>query len=299
MDYTSLGSSGLKVSRISLGCMSLPANESASIPIIHKAIDLGVNLFDTADIYQNGHNEENVGKALSGRRDKVLIASKVGNVPRKDGSGLDWNPSKKHILASIEESLRRLGTDYIDLYQLHGGTIQDNIDETIQAFETLKQQGKIRYYGISSIRPNVIKAYITKSAITSVMMQYSLLDRRPEEECLDMLQKNNIGALARGSIAQGLLAGKPPKQYLELTEEEVKKAAAAINSLSVNGRSPSYTAIRYVMQHPAVSSCIVGISRLDQLEDIVRTLETKPLEAEEMQFLKEAVRPILYKDHRQ
>src|SRR6202034_3432729 len=98
-------------------------------------------------------------------------------------------------------------TDYIDLYQLHGGTIDDPIDETIEAFELLQQQGKIRYYGISSIRPNVISEYVQRSNIISVMMQYSLLDRRPEESCLQLLQQNNIGVLARGSVAGGLLAG--------------------------------------------------------------------------------------------
>ena len=178
MVYSKLGSSTLNVSRIGFGCMSLPTDEKESVAILHEAIDLGINLLDTADIYNDGLNEIIVGKAIKGRRDKVIIASKAGNVRRNDG-GLDWNPSKQHILKCADESLKRLNIDYIDLYQLHGGTIQDNIDESIEAFEILKSQGKIRFYGISSIRPNVIREYIKRSSIVSVMTQYSLLDRRP------------------------------------------------------------------------------------------------------------------------
>ncbi|MGV2686963.1 aldo/keto reductase, partial [Clostridium perfringens] len=127
----------------------------------------------------------------------VIIATKVGNrrVPGKDG--LVWDPSKDYIKSAVKDSLRRLGTDYIDLYQLHGGTLDDPLDETIEAFEELKREGWIRYYGISSIRPNVIREYVAKSNIVSVMSQYSILDRRPEEAVLDLLAENGISAIAR------------------------------------------------------------------------------------------------------
>src|SRR4029079_841005 len=122
---------------------------------------------------------------------------------KNDGDGWTWNPRKEYILTAIDQSLKRLHTNYIDLYQLHGGTIDDPIDETIEAFELLKKQGKILHYGISSIRPNVIREYVKRSAIVSVMMQYSLADRRPEEAILDLLKQNNISVLARGVLAQG------------------------------------------------------------------------------------------------
>ena len=189
MLYRQLGKSALQISEIGLGCMSLKENDPANEEIIHRALDAGINFFDTADIYQNGQNEICLGKALRHRRKEVIIASKVGNQLRKDGNGLDWNPRKDHIISSVEKSLQRLQTDYIDLYQLHGGTIDDPISETIEAFETLQQQGKIRFYGISSIRPNVIREYVSRSRIVSVMMQYSLLDRRPEESCFELFEK--------------------------------------------------------------------------------------------------------------
>lgn len=298
MNYSLLGSSQLIISRIGFGCMSVAPDEKVSIPILHRAIDLGVNFLDTADIYQNGENEKLVGNAIIGKRAKIVLATKVGNQPRPDGSGLDWNPSKKHILSSIDGSLKRLQTDYIDLYQLHGGTIQDNIDETIEAFESLKKEGKIRNYGISSIRPNVIKEYVKRSSIVSVMMQYSLLDRRPEEECLDLLYKKNIGVLARGSVAQGLLIDKPAKPYLDLKSEDVEKAAAAVHSLSGSMRSPTQTAIRFILKHSAITSAVIGIRTMHQLEEAVQTFETPDLTDQEIDLLRNSLKALQYKDHR-
>src|ERR1019366_7189527 len=179
-----------------------------------------------------GQNEKALGKAVRHKRKEVVIASKVGNQIRIDGSGMDWNPRKEYIISSVEESLKRLQTDYIDLYQLHGGTIEDPIDETIGAFETLQQQGKIRFYGISSIRPNVIREYVKRSNIISVMMQYSLLDRRPEETCFGLLEKKHIGVLARGGVAKGLLIDKPAENYLNYNAADTSKAATAVDLLS-------------------------------------------------------------------
>lgn len=297
MKYNLLGKSDLNISRIGLGCMSLPPSDEA-IPVIHRALDLGINYFDTADIYHHGKNEELIGKALRGKREEVILASKAGNVHRADGSGLDWNPSKEHILQSIEGSLKRLQTDYIDLYQLHGGTIHDNIDETIEAFELLKKQGKIRHYGISSIRPNVIREYIKRSSIVSVMTQYSLLDRRPEEETLDLLLNNNIGVLVRGSVAQGLLINKPARPYLELDENEVRQAAEAVSLTTHAGSSATHTAIRYVLHHPAVSSAVVGIRNIVQLEQAAGAADEEPLPVKDMEILRKSVKRFYYKEHR-
>jgi aryl-alcohol dehydrogenase-like predicted oxidoreductase len=298
MNYHSLGSSALKVSEIGFGCMSLSKDYETGERIIHRAIELGVNFFDTADLYDKGMNEIAVGKALKGKREKVILATKVGNQWRADGSGWDWNPRKEYILASIDKSLERLQTDHIDLYQLHGGTIDDPIDETIEAFELLKQQGKIRYYGISSIRPNVIREYVKRSSIVSVMMQYSLLDRRPEESCLDLLQANNIGVLSRGALAQGLLVNKPAKEYLNYSSEEVAQTAAIVHSISGPDRTPAQTVIRFALHHPAITCAVIGIRTMEQLEVVVKAVDASPLTAEEVQILQRAVRVNLYELHR-
>lgn len=288
----------MRISRIAFGCMSLGDEDTANEKILHHAIDLGINFFDTADLYAKGMNEVSVGKALKRYRDKVYIATKVGNQWRADGSGWDWNPRAAYILNQVEKSLQRLNIDCIDLYQLHGGTIDDPIDEAIEAFERLKQQGKIRYYGISSIRPNVIREYIKRSNIVSVMMQYSLLDRRPEETCLSLLQQHNIGVLARGAVAQGLLVNKPPKPYLNYSPQEVETAAAAIKAISNNQRNTAQTALRFVLHHPAITTAVAGIRTMQQLEEAAAVFKTPILTENDISTLQQAVVANKYEQHR-
>jgi aryl-alcohol dehydrogenase-like predicted oxidoreductase len=298
MNYKQLGNSDLKISSVSFGCMSLKGDQAENENVIHRAIEYGINYFDTADFYDKGLNEIMVGKALKAKRDKVVIASKVGNQWWLDGSGWDWNPRKDYILTAVEESLKRLQTDYIDLYQLHGGTIDDPIEETIDAFEKLKKQGKIRHYGISSIRPNVINRFVSLSNIASVMIQYSLLDRRPEETCLPLLEKNNIGVLVRGSVAGGLLVNKPSTAYLNYTEQQVQEMATAVKRQAIPGRSDAQTAIQFVLDHPAVTSAVVGIRTLEQLKDAVETLSVPRLAKNEKEELAKSIEANFYTDHR-
>ncbi|MEO9004333.1 MAG: aldo/keto reductase [Ginsengibacter sp.] len=298
MQYQILGKSDLKISKIGFGCMSLKPRQKEFNDIINTAIDLGINYFDTADLYDKGLNETLLGKVFKGKRDKVIIATKAGNQWRADGSGWDWNPRKDHILKCANESLKRLQIDYIDLYQSHGGTMEDNIDETIEAYEILVQQGKIRYYGLSSIRPNVISEFVKKSNIVSVMTQYSLLDRRPEESTLNLLHDNNIGVLVRGSVASGLLIDKPAKAYLNYNQEQVASAANAIKLISSKERNNAQTAVQYVLKNPTVTSAIVGIRTMDQLKEAIETINTLPLNDEEMETLKESVPVNFYEQHR-
>lgn len=298
MPYRQLGKSNLFISQLGFGCMSLNPGQSDFKTLIDTAIDKGINYFDTADIYNDGQNETAIGAALKQKRKQVIIATKVGNQIKPDGSGLNWNPSKKHILAAVENSLTRLQTDYIDLYQLHGGTIEDNISETIEAFETLQQQGKIRYYGISSIRPNVIKAYVEQSNIVSVMMQYSLLDRRAEETCFNLLQQNNIGVVARGTVAGGLLAGKATKQYLNFGEKQVELATEAVKMVTGKNGSPAATAIAFALAQPVIKSSVVGIRTMQQLNDSLLAINNSLLSNENLLYLKN-INPInLYDQHR-
>lgn len=298
MNYKLLGSSDLKISEIAFGAMSLQGSDADNAALIQQALAAGINYFDTADLYDKGANEITLGKALQGKRKEVIIATKAGNQWRPDGSGWDWNPRKEYILSAVEGSLQRLQTDYIDLYQLHGGTLEDNIDETIEAFERLQEQGKIRYYGISSIRPNVIRAYVERSRIVSVMMQYSLLDRRPEETCFELLQQHNIGILARGSVAKGLLVNKPAAAYLNYTADEVQRAASAIKALSNAQRGPAQTALRFVLQQRPVTAAVVGIRTPEQLQDAVAAADAPLLNAVELEQLKAAVTVNVYDQHR-
>lgn len=297
MEYATLGKSDLQVSKIGFGCMSLRGSEKEIQTLIAQALEFGINYYDTADFYEDGKNEIKLGQLLKSNRNKVMLASKVGNKRQPDGS-TTWNASKTYILQAAEESLKRLQTDRIDLYQLHGGMLEDNIDETIEAFELLKQQGKIRYYGISSIRPNVIRQYAAKSNIISVMMQYSLLDRRPEESCFDLLEKNQISIVTRGSVAQGLLVDKMAKPYLNYTEKEVVKAAQAIQGFSGKSRGKAQTALQFALAPKVVASAVVGIRTVEQLKDVVGTLDVEKLTNEELDLLKISISPNQYEQHR-
>jgi len=257
---------------------------------------IGINYFDTADLYQFGENEIMLGKAIKDFRKDIIIGTKVGNQWNADKTDWIWNPTKAYILKSVDESLKRLQTDYIDLYQLHGGTIEDPMDDTIEAFEILQKQGKIRYYGVSSIRPNVIKAYIKKSNITSVMMQYSLFDRRPEESCLELLETKRIGVLARGVLAKGLLAGKPSKSYLVHSKSQVDNIIQSIHTTMRNQIPLSQTAIDFVLANEAVTSAVIGMRNQEHLQGCCVSEKTSEL-LEQLRDLRSIAKPHQYTAH--
>lgn len=293
MDYNPLGNSDLNVSEIGFGCMSLVGTHEENSRIIHKALDKGINFFDTADRYDHGQNEETVGRALKDRRQEAVIATKVGHQLKADGSGWEWKPTKEHILSAVDESLERLQTDYIDLYQLHGGTLEDPIDDIIEAFERLKDRGKIREYGISSIRPNVIREYIRRSGIVSVMMQYSLLDRRPEEQCLDLLADAGISVVTRGSLAKGVLIDKAPVDMPGYSKEQVTRMQQAVNATG----NAAGTALHFVLHHPAVATAAVGMRTTRQLEEVVEGY-SNPVPEKVLEALGDLLPPNRYTKHR-
>ena len=298
MKYNIFKKSGMKASAVSFGCMSLQSDHKQAASIIAQAVDSGINLFDTADLYEKGANETLLGNAIKGRRNDILLSTKVGNRWKNDGSGWDWCPDKKYILSAVDESLRRLQTDHIDLYLLHGGTIEDPVDEVVEAFEKLKEVGKIRAYGLSSIRPNVIREYANRSNIEAVMTQYSFLDRRPEEETLDLLLENQIGVLARGTVAGGLLIDKPAKPYLNYSEEEVRDILNQLGHNKPVEMNRQQTVVQYVLAHPAVTSAVMGIRTEVQLDQALSAVENSELSAVDYQKLHVATQANAYKEHR-
>lgn len=298
MEYVQLGTSDLKISRIGFGSMSLETGSPDAELLVREALEGGINFFDTADLYQHGTVESLLGRVFCGKRDQVILASKVGNQWRPDGSGWDWNPSKDYILKAIDESLKRLQTDYIDLYQLHGGTLEDPIDEVIETFGGLQKAGKIRFYGISSIRPNVIREYAKRSSIVSVMLQYSLIDRRPEEEILPFLYNKKIGVLARGSLAKGMLVSKPPEPLLNYSIEEVNRARQALRSVSGQPHSLADRAVHFVLDHPAVSAAVIGIRTKAQLAEALSAGSSPALNPMHSAILRNTLPPNKYTDHR-
>ncbi len=300
MKQNKLGRSDLLVSEMGFGCMSIGTEENKAVRLLHEALDLGINLLDTADLYDAGRNEELVGKAIQGRRSEVVLATKVGNRRVPGQEGWAWDASKAYILSAVKDSLRRLGTDYIDLYQLHGGTLDDPIEETIEAFEQLKREGVIRYYGISSIRPNVVREYVSRSNIVSVMSQYSILDRRPEEAILPLLETNGISLIARGPVASGMLTeegeGKLAKGYLGYTEAELRDFRGGIKNAA--DRPLAETALRYPLANPAVACVLAGASTSEQLRANVAAASHSPLNSTELEAIRSAIPANGYAQHR-
>jgi aryl-alcohol dehydrogenase-like predicted oxidoreductase len=307
MKHHQLGQSPLFVSEVGLGCMTLGTDSEAAERLVHKAIDLGANFFDTADLYNQGRNEEIVGAALKGKRHSVILASKVGNRFTSGVQGWTWDPSPTHIRASIEQTLRRLQTDYLDLYQIHGGTMEDPIDDIIDTMNDLQAQGLIRAYGISSIRPNVIRAYVEKSQIVSVMMQYSLLDRRPEE-IFPLLEQQGVSVIARGPLASGILTDhfpdeKLPEQYLSYHKSELLRIRASIKDVGQSAhthslRSVTHTSLCFAMYPRVIATLIPGASKYSQLVENFTAVYSAHLSESEYAKLRAMSKAMTYTEHR-
>lgn len=294
MKKRELGQSGLMVSEIGLGCMSLPPEKSAAKKIVDVAIGQGITYFDTADLYDKGENEIVVGHALKESRNNIILATKVGNKWNKDGTSWTWDSSKNYIIKQVKESLTRLQTDYIDLYQLHGGTMDDHLEEAIDAFETLKKEGLIRAYGVSSIRPNVINRLLTSGQISSVMMQYSMLDRRPEE-WLELLSNKGASVVTRGSLAKGLLTSEAIERAKEMngygnySKEELIEVLTNLHHVTDDLHA---LAISFVLQNKEVAAILAGASSSQQIEKTIQAYQ-HPVTEEHIKH----VMPFLKEDH--
>ena len=211
LPHRALGKQGLKVSAIGLGCMSLSgvygtSDDEAGIALIHRAIDLGVDHFDSSDMYGWGHNETVLGRALKGRRDRVVLATKFGQVRREgQGNGVDGSP--KHVMQACEDSLKRLGVEVIDLYYQHRVDPSVPIEDTVGAMAELVKQGKVRYLGLSEAKPDTIRRAHKVHPISAVQTEYSLLYRTEAEETRKLTRELGIGFVAYSPLGRGFLTG--------------------------------------------------------------------------------------------
>ncbi|WNG44574.1 aldo/keto reductase [Archangium minus] len=213
MEQRALGKQGLKVSAQGLGCMGMSefygsGDEKESISVIHRALELGVNFLDTADMYGPFTNEKLVGKAIADRRDQVILATKFGNVRGEDGSFLGISGKPDYVRKACDASLKRLGVDHIDLYYQHRVDTSVPIEDTVGAMAELVKQGKVRYLGLSEAAPDTIRRAHKVHPISALQTEYSLWSREPEDEILPTVRELGIGFVAYSPLGRGFLTGR-------------------------------------------------------------------------------------------
>jgi len=300
MDYVNLGRTGLKVSRLALGCMTFGSSEWApwvlgfeeSAQILRQAVDLGINFFDTADMYSLGKSEEITGKVLLDLvpRHKLVIATKLFHPMSTDVN--DRSLSRKHIFEAVDGSLKRLGTDYIDLYQLHRFDYGTPLEETLDALNDLVRSGKVRYLGASSMHAwQFMKAIGLQrqngwAQFVSMQPHYNLIYREEEREMLPLCLSEGVGVVPWSPLARGRLAGKAEGETTRSQTDGTARALydrtkatddAIVASLKAvaerHGRPMAQVAYAWVASRPAITAPIVGISKPKQFEDAVKALE--------------------------
>lgn len=295
MQKRQLGLSGLQVSAMGLGCMAMSEfygarDETEAIATIHRAIELGLDLIDTADIYGLGRNEELVGRAIKRRRDRVVLASKFGHVRGRDGRFLGVNGRPDYAKAACEASLRRLKVDAIDLYYLHRVDPDTPIEDTVGAMAELVWQGKVRYLGLSEAGPKSVRRAHAVYPIAALQTEYSLLFREPENEVFRSVRTFGIGFVAYSPLGRGLLTGKlkdlaklgpddwRPKatRFQEPHFQKNLKLVAALEDIAARkGLTPSQVALAFVLaQHPHVV-VLPGMERRQDLEENVAALDVE------------------------
>ena len=293
MDQRQLGKSGLRVSAVGLGCMGMSEfygayDDATSVKVIHRAMDMGVTFFDTADMYGVGHNEDLLGRAIKGRREGLIIATKFGNVRGPNGERLGISGKPAYVKSACDASLKRLGIDVIDLYYQHRVDPQTPIEDTVGAMADLVKAGKVRYLGLSEAAPSTIRRAHNTHKIAALQTEYSLWSREPETEILPLLRELGIGFVPYSPLGRGFLTGRftsnedlPDGDFRKISPrfssenfELNRKLLGLIEDLARSkGATPAQIALQWVLSKGDDIVPIPGTKRTSYLEDNLGALK--------------------------
>ena len=311
MEKRSLGNEGLTVSALGLGCMGMsefygPKDDSESIATIHRALELGVDFFDTADMYGPFENERLVGRALAGRRGEVVLATKFGNERREDGSWIGVNGRPEYVRQACDASLGRLGVDHIDLYYQHRVDLNVPIEETVGAMAELVSQGKVRYLGLSEAAADTVRRAHAVHPISALQTEYSLFSREPDVELLPTVRELGIGFVAYSPLGRGLLTGQyrdtskletgdtRANRFPRLAGENLERNLTLVDRIAeiaeAKGATPGQVAIAWVLGRGADIVPIPGTKRRRYLEENLSSAELK-LDSETLEQLEVVAAP--------
>lgn len=306
-----LGKTGFDVSVISLGLWAVggdewgPTEDKQSLDTIDAALDAGVNFFDTADVYGMGHSEELLGQAMRGRRERFIVATKIGWRGFDDARQKTAYDTVAKLVAGVESNLMRLGTDYIDLIQSHISFRDPTMEIFIQGFQKLQKDGKVRAHGLSTSDFDYLRAFNEDNDCATLQIDYSILNRTAEAKIFPYCQKHDIGVLVRGPLAMGILTGKftPETRFGEgdfrrRWHEDPDENRTFLNDLDnverlkplAGGRNLAQMALRFSVSHPAVSVSIPGAKTPAQLHENLKAATLPPLTGEEMALI-DAITP--------
>jgi aryl-alcohol dehydrogenase-like predicted oxidoreductase len=310
MNTRILGKSGIAVKEIGLGLWPAggdewgPSDDAAILDVIDAALDAGINFFDTADVYGKGHSEELLGRAMKGRRDRFIVASKIGWLGFDRGTTAYDTLDK--FLAGVEGNLRRLGTDHIDLLQSHINFRDPTMEVFLEGFQRLQRDGKIRAYGCSSSDFDFIRAFSAGGGCATLQIDYSILNRTAETDIFPYCQANGIGVIVRGPLAMGILTGKmsagsqfPEGDFRQAWRTDPARRDTFLDDLDVverlrplaDGRTLGQLALQFTLAHPATSVVIPGARNLSQLAQNLGAAERPSLSAADRAAIDAVVPP--------
>lgn len=313
MRFRTLGKSNLRITEIGFGLWAAGGDQwgvtddEQVFDAVDYALDQGMNFYDTADVYGSGHSEALLGKAMRGRREKFIVATKIGWRDFDGERGLSAYTTVEKLITGVESNLQRLGTDYIDLLQSHINFRDPTMEIFVEGFQRLKKNGKIKAYGLSTSDFEYLRAFNIDGGCASLQIDYSILNRTAEAQILPYCQQNNIGVIVRGGLAMGILTGKfspetrfnegdfrrrwheNPEEY-EIFRNDLQ-IVAQLRELATPERSLAHLALQFVLHHPAVTTVIPGIKDVQQAQKNIAAGLLPPLNAGDQAVIDSLVAP--------